>query len=203
MVKLESANIILSTSKSYKLQFCDPNCETCLPSNPLLCLKCLPGFMLNTFASSNLCSPCGVPCKTCSDGNSSICLSCFADEVLLNDTCYKCKSPCLTCISSSIGLGTCTTCPDGYALTNGTCITVDSKSVCDISCAQCMSKASSWTCLSCLPGFALVSGKCAHCIQSCKVCSSSNVTKCFECLSGFYLDTYTHKCISCSDPNCQ
>jgi hypothetical protein len=174
---MESANVLLTTMNQYMLSYCDPNCYTCSSLN-FLCLKCQPGFVLKTISQANLCLPCGSFCKTCTADNENVCLSCFADSILINNTCFTCKFPCLTCMNTFTGLTNCTSCPNGYALANGACLLFN-KTACDVSCAQCVFISATWTCLNCLPGFTLISGNCVNCVSGCKICSNQNANLCF------------------------
>ena len=104
-----------------------------------------------------------------------ICSSC-EDHYYLNwyKSCDECYSVCKTCKDSP---DECTSCYDGYYLSNKKCLK------CNSNCKACSNSANH--CLSCDKGYYLISGnKCNKCPNTCNTCNNEN--KCLTCLMDIF-----------------
>ena len=86
-------------------------CNTCINENK--CKSCIDNY----FYFSNLCYECAKNCET--TYNNCKCLICQKGYYFDIYKCFKCNSNCKTCIVSSTR---CTSCNNGYLLSNNKCI---------------------------------------------------------------------------------
>lgn len=139
-------------------------------------------------SSKTVCSD--IPCKNMcfargSCGGLGVC-TCFKGYG--GDDCYyKCSDHCETCTNSSL----CLTCENGYALSNGVCV-----SGCSNGCSICEASA----CSQCLQNYFLSSNNCLNCISNCLVCTTS--TDCSSCENGYFwtgqaCTLCTQNCLTC------
>ena len=99
--------------------------------------------------------------------------------------------------------GTCTKCRDSFRLVDGTCPCADN------SCALCRNGLGGWNlCYICKNGYYNSNKDCYCDIDDCEICENANY--CIKCISGYYYDNITNKCIKlneenkmhCNDINC-
>lgn len=134
-------------------------------------------------------------CQKCY--NNTSCSQCNAGYFYTSATnqCLACTQPnCLTCSGGSV----CTSCAMGTFLSNTT--NNYTCEACPTGCEVCTGLA---TCISCIDGYYMLGGQCYPCSEECTSCVS-NPYKCVGCVSGFYLDVYTLRCLPCPDfcPEC-
>ncbi|KAL4506331.1 hypothetical protein ABPG73_017065 [Tetrahymena malaccensis] len=189
-------NYQLNTQNNQCFPQCDQSCSTCsLPLDENSCLSCFDGFYLK----SGKCLQCTQPCKNC-QFNDTYCTSCiqyYGLDSSTNQCLLLCPIGCKEC-SNQNGFSSCSSCIDGYYLTNGQCL------LCQNPCLTCQNDAQN--CLSCIKQYKLItntqSNYCSPvCDISCKTCTAPNdYSKCTSCTTGYYLQQ--NSCLSCDFP-CQ
>ena len=113
----DSSNYCLTCNDKYYLSnsntclSCKSPCNTCINENK--CKSCIDNY----FYFSNLCHECAKNCET--TYNNCKCLICQKGYYFDIYKCFKCNSNCKTCIVSSTR---CTSCNNGYLLSNNKCI---------------------------------------------------------------------------------
>lgn len=154
------------------------------------CTTCANGY----FQNQGTCTACDPSCATCYD--SSLCLTCntgyFNGSNIDYSLCQSCSLGCNTCTSAIA----CTNCQSGYRLSGASCI------ACASYCLACTAGA----CTSCNQISGLISGVCYLCTDTakqgstgCLTCSVNAVRIiCTSCGNGFYLNSLTQACVSCT-----
>ncbi|KIY68785.1 hypothetical protein CYLTODRAFT_489508 [Cylindrobasidium torrendii FP15055 ss-10] len=208
---------------------CTCNSGWTAASNGTACAKCDAGFFLT---SSNDCKICAVGCTACADGTGTCttCKSGFTQDA--NDktkcvaqstkttsgttcpdgsfanggSCEQCDPACETC--GGLTSNDCIKCASGTYTLNGSCVSADSKGVCEGSklladnnkraCDTCGAK-----CTSCeIPGFSTTSTvdqlKCTGCLAGSFLSNGDCVD---SCPSGSFVDTDNVTCTTC-DSSC-
>jgi len=166
---------------------CTANCQTC--AIPATCDKCNAGY----FESSNTCLNCPSNCDTCTSGTACNPTGCKTGYAYSSSSCTPiCASNCNACTTP----GTCTTCRNGYILTDAKkCEYSGSESgsggetgtTCPSRCVSCTSSA----CEQCADGYALFNNN-----KECNACPSGSYAQdsiCKPCPTG------CPKCVSDSD----
>ena len=180
-------------SSATKCLPCPNGCASCNPTDPFVCLTCLPTFYLsvenstctvcqgNNYVTATMtCDKCGPTCKTCANSPNQ-CTSCYPGLYLdsanflcapcppgkypdlATNICYPCDANCATCASSAT---TCTSCVGANNYLH-----VDTKV-----CADCVA-----------PGKVLGNdNKCYPCDSNCQTCSV-NPRTCVNCPATNYL----------------
>ena len=205
-------NTLVMVNGSTMLASCDPNCFTCVATNPGSCLVCIPGYYLGMQTTANAnngyCIPCNPTCMYCVSAQPNNCTGCYAGAFLATgtNTCTTCTFPCITCTLGSAD--TCTSCPSGYTLSNFICtvLSPSSNSSCGQNCATCIQKMSqtSAMCTNCLPGYVLTTASlCVPCVSNCSVCTlntntqTNNQPSCSACSIGYFLNPQSLMCLQC------
>jgi hypothetical protein len=162
---------------------CSSNCQAC---SSLGCTSCVSGYYIN----SGLCAPnCKLPCSTCSTSDTSSCRSCIAG--------YSYSNTSFTCNPITSCNGSCSVCPLGYSLQEGSCFK------CSTNCGSCFAS-SPEQCTGCLQGYYLSSNsQCVKCPSSCATCAFS--TGCITCALGYTFlantpQTNNIQCLACTSP---
>lgn len=212
------------------------NCQTM--KNSFICATCKGGFFLtNNGESCSACSPhclvCtdGFQCKKCRDGwmsqngvciinncdimKGDLCITCRSGFYPANggSSCLSCELPCTACSTTQ---PVCTTCGDGYTLTDGKCIVPNCVRMNGLQCAECSTglepSISGLVCISCdSPCATCVTGtqECATCIAGYNLdgtacvmpnCLTMNGQLCGVCVKGYYLANDALSCIACQSP---
>ena len=165
------------------------------------------GYYLN---ANNYCMACtnGSNCAVCSTTNASSCLTCFSGYFLNNNVCVKCTFPCTSC--ASLSATQCSSCAIGYTLlANNTCTKTSSLSSsfgtitenCANSQLTTSGTSSILSCKLCKQGYSLTSSGCVPCVEGCKVCNPNYLTKCSQCMTGYFLNS-TNLCQACNYTHC-
>ena len=127
-----------------------------------------------------------------------MCSACSSDQYVfqIGGQCFKLMG-CLTLSSA----GMCTSCADGYFLSQGAC------TACDSSCATCHDSS---LCLTCNTGYYngtdVNNALCQTCTTGCTACTSTGAT-CTACMGGYRLSTGScvvcpSNCLTCSASTC-
>lgn len=166
--------VLMTINGQVVLAVCDGNCQTCSDSNPQNCIVCKDGH----FLTNGKCKRCSGSCLTCDSSNATLCLTCFPNTFLSSGACVGCNSTCKTCEGAS-NVNTCTSCWDGYYLSENTCV-----KGCPKNCFACSNLT---TCTQCRSGFTTFLSNssseigCAPCITSCRTCSQGKPASCLTC----------------------
>ena len=201
---------------------CFGGCTKCSRNDPNSCLDCGPRRYSD---ADGACVRCDTGCKTCTS-NASNCQSCDRGYWKVSSTCVAIPTNCISLDSTGACTGcfggyvvnsgatgcdadltcnnntpnTCTVCPDGYYLSNVTCLTCGSVA----NCFAC-SDTNSSQCTGCMDGYYLdASDTCTACISNCLTCDSD--TFCTRAVDGYYIgldtaDAYTGELAAC-DSTC-
>ena len=161
-----------------------PDCDNDY-CNGTSCTQCLPGYWF--YEQGLACQKCYLYCRECSN---STCYGCYTDDCL-SDICTYATCRTAGCYANNPAW--CTSCPDGFYLTNHQCHRCS-----DINC-KCTS---AFNCNACLPGYYGTSNGCvSQCPGNCASCKSS--VECDKCIDGKYGQTCDTDCITtCQDGTC-
>jgi len=119
--------------------------------------KCPQGTFEDT--TNNKCVMCDTGCSSCTKDECIICVKNY--YIMVDGTCSKCQSPCLTCDEE---INKCASCIDGYSLNGTECIE------------------------SCGEGYySTEENKCEKCDDQCMTCEEES-TKCTKCVEGKFLN---------------
>ncbi|KAL4468534.1 hypothetical protein ABPG74_005037 [Tetrahymena malaccensis] len=216
-----------SSCQNCQIPQCPEGCETCLPTDSSMCLKCEVGFYLDggkcsqcqqnceicdnngndckkcienyNFDSKSQCVPiCDQSCLTCSQPyDPDQCLSCSKGSYLSDDN--NCKKCTFPCIDCEKG-NKCKQCEQNYILKNNEC-----QPICDESCLTCSQPKNPYSCLSCSKGSYLSDGNnCKKCTFPCIDCEKGD--KCKQCEQNYILKNNEcqpicdESCLTCSSP---
>jgi hypothetical protein len=201
---------------------CGTNCATCTVVNSTsVCSFCIEGSVLN----NGFCVPCQAGCLVCSNSNFSSCITCIVGYYS-NSTggCSSCSQNCISCTSLGCNncatgwtlasnfkcvptcVSPCATCLTNAATTCQSCLfgyinNATNIQNCLVNVTTCNANLN---CMYCPYGYALVvtasnaaiNQTCVACNSNCARCTSSNITFCTSCHSGFYLNN-NNVCVAC------
>ena len=164
------------------VDYCDPSY-----CNGSSCDKCFDGYFRHVI--EDFCYKCYLYCKQC-NGYDSQCYNCFHPGCS-SDVCDLAN--CTTAGCSGNTNVPCSSCPDGFYLSNHRCYRCN-KVNCKCSSAS--------NCIGCLLGYYGTSNACiGKCPSNCISCKNS--INCDECISGKYGQTCETECINtCQDGIC-
>lgn len=158
------------------------NCTACMSDKLLAFGECVSKCPDGSYQQGAKCIHCESGCSSCTGPNT--CNSCMATYSMLNSHCYN---PCPATYFSVSGI--CSPC-----LRN--CDHCESS----LSCTQCQ-QGFYWNQTACLPvpqcalGAYFNGTKCANCHEKCERCWDGNVTACYSCSAGYFLNVS-----SCAEP---
>ena len=150
---------------------CSENCNI-TESDNCQCNTCNDGYFLMDYQ----CFKCNDPnCKACL-GSADNCKTCYEGYYLdSTNSCLACKSPCQTCVNSSI----CSSCVNNYFLFSNNCYQ------CNYNCET--FESDNCKCKSCYQGYYMSKFQCFECASNCLNCLFSP-TNCSDCFEGYHLD---------------
>lgn len=178
------------------------NCETCVAGTATTtCGACVSNKYFNSAKTACVdCSTAIASCSNCTTVNGTTqCNECAAKFVVNANTklCDACPLNCSVCSSASV----CTTCQDGYDLSNGTC---SISSYLNISNCKypALDSSGNAICTQCSAGYGMMTGDQSKCVlcsaSSCDVCTldADYNPSCANCSSGYA--AVSGKCQTCS-----
>ncbi|KAK2145522.1 hypothetical protein LSH36_676g00014 [Paralvinella palmiformis] len=201
------------------------NCNTCHMGNDsvVVCDQCDSSYYK---VSDSECAACDTSCLNCT---STSCLACKSSTYVISGAdskkCAACPGNCKTCITGdSTTITKCTTCNDGYYVSNdacaacpgdqcktcpdGTCnacldnfyLDGSSCSACSYQCLKCSDGTTCDTCVTRYTTKGTEDKSCDECPTNCNICTPEQaaVGKCTTCMTGYALDSVTSKCVACS-----
>ena len=174
---------------------CLNGCSSCSSSDLNVCTSCPDG----QFGSPGSCQLCDSNCLTCSSSATN-CLSCPFSTTLLNNTCYSLPTNCLSLSPDA----NCSSCFQGYFLSNNTCIF---NATCNNTSG--VNGTGNGSCSLCADSWYLQNGMCYPCpnpVTNCLTCDPNSPNNCFKCVSGYFLSATTCTpcaigCLACSSSN--
>ena len=186
-------------------QRCVPCATNCQCSQEGTCSSCLSGYTYDALFQNCLQCPTAldavnIGCNQCCykvEGPGLVCSSCPAGDYVFQQggQCLKVDG----CLSLS-SQGVCSSCADGFYLSQGVC------AACDISCSTCLDSSVCSICNTAyFNGTNVNNAHCQACSTGCSTCSDATI--CSACMSGYRINSLvcaacTANCATCSVSSC-